>query len=423
MYEELKGKKLLILGGAANEITIVTRAKELGVYTIVTDSNLDRALSPAKNYADEAWDISWSDLDALEPLCRKAGVDGILAGYSEFRVENQIKLCQRLGLPCCTTMEQLDITRNKDKFKNACRQSGVPVVHEYDTPAQVTSFPVIVKPVDRAGSIGISVATNPAELEKAYAYAMDCSVCKHVIVEDFITDGIKIDSYYAVTGGEIHFLTTDDVINAANNGTDKVVQSAWLFPSNHEQEYLETVDPAIRSFIRDIGVRDGYMFFSFFHTPRGIVCFEMGLRLCGGHMYAFLPGENRLNNLDLYLLHALTGTTDSLLIPEAASHKRTVAINLYSKEGTITAIEGLHEMRQREDCCLTVQHSHLGQVCTEDKAILSKIGMAIFQNTDPKALEEDVQALYSGLSVTGAKGEDLIYDRINPADVSRWWNV
>ena len=90
---KLTGKKLLILGATAGEISLVKRAQEYGVYVIVTDYHTDYTLAPAKNVADEAWDVSWSDIDTLEKLSRKSGGDGVLAGYSEFRVENMIKLC------------------------------------------------------------------------------------------------------------------------------------------------------------------------------------------------------------------------------------------------------------------------------------------------------------------------------------------
>ncbi len=423
MQNDLKGKKLLILCGVANEITLVTRARELGVYTIVADSNTDWKLSPAKAYADEVWDVSWSDLDALEQRCREAGVDGVVAGYSEFRVENQIRLCRRLNLPCCTTLDQLDITRNKDKFKNACRAYGVPVVHEYESVEAVKRYPVIVKPVDRAGSIGISVANDPRELKQAYDYALECSPTRTVIIEDFITDGTKVDVYYAVCDGKIYYLSSNDVLNAAGNGTEKIVQSAWLYHSVHEAQYLEEVDPAMRSFIRNIGIRDGYMFFSTFWTPRGFVLFEMGLRLCGGHMYSILPAEGKLNNLDLYIRHALTGNTASLQYDEGAARKLyTATVNVYAREGTVAEIRGLEEAKQLPACCLAVQHGYVGQVCTEDKAILTKIGMAIFSAGEPGALERDIREFYRGLAVTGTLGQDMIYDRVDPAAVAKWWN-
>ena len=75
-------KRLLVLGGNYTEFVIVKRAKALGVYTIVTDNHADWSLSPAKQIADEAWNISWSDIDALYRKCSETEVDGILAGFS-----------------------------------------------------------------------------------------------------------------------------------------------------------------------------------------------------------------------------------------------------------------------------------------------------------------------------------------------------
>ena len=67
----LKGMKLLVLGASPDEITLVKRAQEFGIYVIVTDYNTDRKLSPAKDIADEAWDISWSEIDDLEKKWHK----------------------------------------------------------------------------------------------------------------------------------------------------------------------------------------------------------------------------------------------------------------------------------------------------------------------------------------------------------------
>lgn len=167
------GKKLLILGATAGEVSLVQRAQSYGIYVIVTDNHIDYTLAPAKNIADEAWNISWSDIDTLAKMCRINAVDGVLAGYSEFRVENMISLCECLNLPCYITKKQLEITRDKIKFKECCRKYKIPVVKEYSSIYEVDEYPVIVKPTDRAGSIGISIAHNFQELEKAYQYAYD----------------------------------------------------------------------------------------------------------------------------------------------------------------------------------------------------------------------------------------------------------
>ena len=61
--EDLKGKKLLVLGGNALSCDIVTTAQKMGVYTIVTDW-YDEHKSPAKKIADEVWQVSIEDYES-----------------------------------------------------------------------------------------------------------------------------------------------------------------------------------------------------------------------------------------------------------------------------------------------------------------------------------------------------------------------
>jgi len=422
--DALAGKKLLVLGGAPNEISLVRRARELGVYVIVADYHLDRTLSPAKCVADEAWDISWSDLDGLEKKCREAHIDGVIAGYSELRVEQVVKLCERLNLPCYISWDQLEITRDKVKFKNACRRNCVPVVKEYASPKDVDHFPVIVKPVDRAGSIGISVAKDAQELEKSYRYAMEMSICKQVIIEDFISDATKFDAYYQIVEGEIYLVGTDDVINAKDNGLERVVQSAWLLPSVHQKYFIDKVDSSMRSMIQNMGIKNGYIFFSgFVNEEHEFVFFECGFRLCGGHYYEYFYQTGGYNSLDLFIVHALTGST-SMLSRKADPNPalKCATINLYAREGTVGSISGMETVAELPDCLMALTQARKGQECREDTAILSKLGIVHFCSESPVMLAENVEKLYGIVSVIDANGKDMIYDRVAPEEVLHWWD-
>ena len=422
--EQISGKKLLILGASRNELSLVRRAQELGVYVIVADYNLDREISPAKNIADEVWDVSWSDLDTLERLCREKQIDGVTAGYSEIRVENVIALCKRLDLPCYVTMEQLDITRDKVKFKNACRKAGVPVVKEYPSVEAVDHYPVIVKPVDRAGSIGISVAQNLQELEEAYRYAMEMSICKQVIIEDYISDATNFDAYYQIVDGEIILVSSDDVINAKDNGLERVVQSAWLLPSVYHPVFVEKVDPAMRNMIRKMGIRNGYIFFSGFANEKNeFVFFECGFRLCGGHYYDYFYQIGAYQTLDLFIYHALTGST--ALLKRAVNPNpalKCATLNVYSKAGTIARIDGMEEVAQMPNCLMALTQARIGQECRDDTAILSKIAIIHFCSENAKELAEDTEKMYRLMAATDEAGEDLIYDRVDSESILHWWD-
>lgn len=421
----LRGKKLLVLGASPNEIALVKRAQELGVYVIVTDYYLNRDFSTAKKYADEVWDVSWSDIDTLEKLCREHHVDGAMAGYSEFRVENLIKLCRRMDFPCYITDEQLEITRNKNIFKDTCRKYGVPVIHEYASPEEVTHFPVILKPVDRGGSIGISIANNPEELAKAYDYAMECSVCKRVIIEDYISgsEGKEFNACYIVLNGEPKLLLTTDTLSSSKNRAERVIQNMWIHPSTDEQLFREKVDEKMKAMLRGIKLNTGYIFLSGFVTNSGdFMFFECGLRLGGGHAYAIAPYFGRSNILDMFIYHALTGTTgDMQLWDDDETDMKSVTVNYYATEGIIDTVEGLEEIKALPDCTYGNLLCYKGEKCDMDHAILATAAKFVFCNASAERLAEDVRFANTHFKITSVSGADMLYDQVNEDDVCNWW--
>lgn len=422
---KLTGKKLLILGATPNEIPLIKRAQSMGVYVIVTDYNHDHQISPAKDVADEYWDVSWSDIDTLCRLCVENEVSGVTAGFSEFRVDCLIQLTAKLNLPCYATAEQLAATRDKARFKDECRRHGVPVIHDYSFIEDVYHYPVIVKPVDRAGSIGVGIAYNRKELEQAYETAMEKSVVKRVIIEDYITGAVEMDAHYAVCNGEILLLCTDDIIAASSNEADgKVVQSVWLYPCRHESDYLRDVDPSIRKMIKALGIENGTIFFSGFSKPDGsFVIFECGFRLWGEQEFAFDYQRGMMNYLDIYILHALIGNLNDIQLNEAGNSKlKGAAINFYVKDGTIDNITGFEETAQMNDCFLSILDGYIGQKCEGNTAILSKAALIGFAHEDAAVLDQDVQKAYQLFQVISKDGKDMIYDRIAAGTISAWWD-
>ncbi len=425
--EDLKGKKLLILVGGPHLVTLVQRAKELGVYTVVTDY-YDTSKSPAKLIADEYWNISWADIDLLEKKCRETGINGITTGYSESPVECCIQLCKRLGLPCYCTEEQLSLTRDKVLFKNECRKNGVPVVKEYGSPQDVSNFPVIVKPVDRAGSIGVSVAKNEDELQIAYNYAMEQSYCKNVIIEDFITNGTKFDVYYAICSGEPVLLADSDTINAQDNGFERVVQSGWLYPSRYHQEFLLKADKPIKHMIKNLKIKDGYIFFSGFAIEKDsevdFVFFETGFRLSGEQMHRYTTKQGKVNVLDIFIVHALTGSTELVeWHKEEDTDLKCVTVNYYAANGTVSSFEGTDSITKLKDCIFFIQFGKIGERCDTKRAILSKMSMVHFCNNSSQKLAEDVEYANSVYSVKDENNNDMVYDRLEPSVIANWWNV
>ena len=168
---DLKGKKLLILAGAGVHSKVVRAAKEMGIYTIVTDYLED---SPAKKIADESWMIDIMDIDSIVAKCKETGVDGVVNFCIDPAQWPYYKICKELGLPCYGTEREFEILTDKVAFKKFCKENNVDVIPDYslaDIEQNNAEYPIFIKPSMSRGSRGQFVCYNREEAIKAWREA------------------------------------------------------------------------------------------------------------------------------------------------------------------------------------------------------------------------------------------------------------
>ena len=260
MYEDLKGKRLLILGASPNECEIVAAAKEMGVYTITTDNHENWDDAPAKKVSDEAWDISWADIPALKEKAVARNVDGVIAGFSEFWTNCAIRLSRELGTTFYIQSEdQLKITRDKLLFKRICRENHIPVAKDYyvtkemrPEDLQAIVYPVIVKPTDNAGSRGIRFCNIADDIVACIEYALSFSETKQVVVEE-VLHGHEVVAYYTLADGKAAFASIFDKYARIEREGFNALMDAYMYPSNQLRKYISAYDADVKHLLEKTG--------------------------------------------------------------------------------------------------------------------------------------------------------------------------
>ena len=200
-------KKLLLLGGSAQQVVAIETAKRLGLYTVLCDYLSD---NPGQYHADKFYLTSTTDKDAVLEIARRENVDGVLAYASDPAAPTAAYVAEKLGLPG-SPYESVEILCNKDKFRQFLAE------HDFCTPKAkgysdlqeaaadlrngYYTLPVIVKPVDSSGSKGVSRIDGAYESEEKLAYAGSFSRSGRIIIEEFVEkfgyqiagDGLSID--------------------------------------------------------------------------------------------------------------------------------------------------------------------------------------------------------------------------------------
>lgn len=198
-------KKILLLGGSAQQLVAIRAAKELGYYTIVCDYLPD---NPGQYEADKFYNASTTDIEAVYKIARNEAVNGILAYASDPAALPAAITAERLGLPTNPT-QSVEILGLKYPWRKFLHDNGfacpkfysfnplTPIDEIKDNTRNFT-YPIVVKPTDSSGSKGVTKLDNLEGLEKAVKWANEYSRNKVLLVEEFIQR-----SYPYVIGGDI----------------------------------------------------------------------------------------------------------------------------------------------------------------------------------------------------------------------------
>ena len=190
-------KKLLLLGGSRYLVPVIREAKALGCHTITCDYLPDNY---AHKISDEYHNVSIVDKEATLKLA-------------------QAYVAEQMGLPNVGPYESVAILQDKGRFRAFLREHGfrVPTCRSFTAledalrEAEHFSYPLIVKPVDNAGSKGVGRVDSPAELEAAIRYALKFTRCGRFILEDFIQQqGFSSDTDCFSVDGELKFVSFDN---------------------------------------------------------------------------------------------------------------------------------------------------------------------------------------------------------------------
>ncbi len=200
-------KKILLLGGSAQQVIAIETAKKLGYYTVLCDYLPD---NPGQFAADKFYLVSTTDKDAVLETAKKEAVDAVLAYASDPAAPTAAYVAEKMGLPG-NPYKSVEILCSKDKFRKFLKEHGfcTPKAEGYDSAEDALrdiaegkfKLPVIVKPVDSSGSKGVGQIDDVSSTEEKLKYAMSFSREKRIIVEEFVEkygyqiagDGLSID--------------------------------------------------------------------------------------------------------------------------------------------------------------------------------------------------------------------------------------
>lgn len=273
-------KKLAIIGASYLQEPLIEKAKSMGIETHVFAW---KANDIGERSADFFYPISIVEKENILSECKKIGIDGICSISSDLAVVTVNYVAEKMGLsgnPDNTTLR----CTNKHAMRECFAQNGDPspqsvlVEDVSDLDYVKLKYPIIVKPIDRSGSRGISKLDNGLHLGEAIETAKKQGFIKKALVEEYAAGqeySIECVSYK----GNHHFL---QMTQKYTTGAPRCIETGHLEPAPVSEKTRDKVEKVVFHALDSLGIQNGASHSELKISEEGLIrIIEIGARMGG----------------------------------------------------------------------------------------------------------------------------------------------
>ena len=247
--------KLAIIGASYLQEPLIQKAKDMGCETHVFAWKCGDI---GEKIADYFYPISIIEKEEICDKCKEIGIDGICTIASDLAAITVNYVANKLGL-IANDMNCTLVSTNKHAMRECFFAHGDPspksirVESIDDLNGIALEYPVIVKPLDRSGSRGITKLESDAGLAEAIEYAKSQGFEKYALVEEYAT-GQEYSVEYISWKGQHHFLA---LTYKYTSGAPHFIETGHLEPAPVSSETLAQVKAIVPHALDSLGIQYG----------------------------------------------------------------------------------------------------------------------------------------------------------------------
>lgn len=179
-------KSVLIFGVGPLQLSIIERAKRMGLYAVGIDPMGD---ATCRDDVDAFEIVGGQDYEGTCAVVEKYGINAIVTAATDKPLVMMARIAEKYGFPFYS-VETAQWSTDKFQMKHRFELGGVPhakgrLISKIEETEGLV-FPVIVKPRDNSGSRGVKLCRNAEELKASIEEALENSKLDTVLVEEFI---------------------------------------------------------------------------------------------------------------------------------------------------------------------------------------------------------------------------------------------
>lgn len=344
-------KKLLILGGSEFQIPLILEAKKLGIITYVVDININ---APAMQYADHKYQMSVKDKKGILKIAKEIMPDGVTVGMVDVAVPACAYINQELNLNGLDVETAINAT-NKHEMIKCFKKFNVPAPDYYYVSCNELNeikdcklaFPLIIKPVDMAGSRGIYLVNNRNEFLKALKESSEISDTGNLLIEEYL-EGPEVSVEMVIIDGNPNIIQITD---KSTSGPPHFAEVGHLQPSRLPADVKEKIKEVACNAAKSLGLVNSLGHAELKITSTGPKMIELGARAGGdaiGEQLILLSTGVNFSKIAIDIAFGY-----DVLIPNVKNEISCIRF-IKSRKGILKNVSGIEEAK-KIDCVYDVK--------------------------------------------------------------------
>lgn len=272
--------KIAIIGASYLQLPLVRKAKEMGleIHCFAWDKD-----AVCKEEVDSFYPISIVEKEKIFQICQSIEIDGICTIASDVAAPTVSYVAEKMHLNANSYQSAVN-ANNKYIMRDLLSQAEIRcpkykmIQSLQDASSEEWEYPLIVKPTDRSGSLGVAKVMSYEELCSAVEFALSVSFEKQVMIEEFI-EGREISVEFISYKGVHYPLQITDKVTT---GAPHFVELEHHQPSTLSPVQFSEIYDITQRALNSLGLTDGASHSEYKITDYGkVYVMEIGGRMGG----------------------------------------------------------------------------------------------------------------------------------------------
>lgn len=398
-------KVLVVLGANTDQLFMIKTANAMGYETVALDANPNALGLKEATYSAI---IDFSDIEVtisyLESLIKNnIKISGVLTMGSD--VPHIVAKIAKHFSWIAPSEETALLTTNKFAMKECFSNYNIAIpkykmVNSSDEIKNIWEVwackNIILKPIDSAGSRGVSLVSTQSELEELFIHAKKNSRTEQVMVEEYI-EGVQISTESVIFDNNyFHLGFAERVYNETQNFYPYIMENGGWQPSLIGESKYRKICKLLEDISKAIGLKKGILKGDIVYSEKykKPMVIEVASRLSGGDFSASLvPMSTGVNYVKTAIQIALNEEID---LKELNEKKQFTVVNRYFfiPEGTLEEIIGIDKIKKLLELKKLEFNYKIGDAIPKIRSHGDRIGVFVLCSKERKDLDSLIDFVY-----------------------------